>query len=289
MGSYAETTSKPIIGRVKRNVRLIGYDAIERTEFKSMKTRFLWSLLLVVLTSAAGAQTPTEEHPVREMRKHLTLQSRDSTNAFTVTVVDLASEVMDSVKILIQDPKSGRFLLSWDRDFVRQTSIREIREVGGTEFVRYTLFLPFTARTRTATQEQARTHPELMNDKNGRFELSTAGNSSISGTVDFWKDAETAREWRTRARAMLSPPFLDWIETMETAGLFRQPSLVDLDSILMPLLLYRTDCASTPEYVVTTLVPDCAFDKKFGFECSDKQKERAEKYAAETPPATKPY
>jgi len=246
-------------------------------------------MMLLVDSSAAGQPNPKAEDAVKEIRSHFRLQSADGLADFTVTVIRGMSETLTSSKTLLQDGQGTRFLISWDRDFVHQTSIREIRQVGGTEYLRYTLYLPFSARTRAATQAEAREHSELLNDKNTKFELSTAGNASISGTADFWKDAPTAQEWRTRARTMISPGFLDSLEYLETVGVFRKPEFPDMDAIVMPLILYRTECDPKIQLVTIALPPDCAFDKKFGAECSDKQKERAEKYASQTPPTTKSY
>jgi len=248
-----------------------------------------FSLALLVGAAAAQPAALTKQEPAKEARTHFELRSEDGLANFVVTTIHGLSDTLITSKVLLQDEHGTRFLLSWDRDYVHQTSIREIRQVGGTEYLRYTLFLPFSARTRSATQAEAREHPELSNDKNAKFELGTAGNSSISGTVDFWKDAPTAREWRSRARMMLSPSFLDSLEYLETLGVFRRADFPDLDAILIPLILYRTDCDAKTELVQVALPPDCAFDKKFGFDCSDQQKERAEKYAAQTPAVTKSY
>ena len=88
---------------------------------------------------------------------------------------------------------------------------------------------------------------------------------------------------------MLSPQFLDSLELMETAGVFRVPGFPDIDAIVMPLVLYRTECELKTHLVNTALAPDCAFDAKFGFNCSDEQKEQAAKYKGELSPKAKPY
>jgi len=245
--------------------------------------------LLVVGSAFAQAPAPQPSDEAREFRSHVRLRTADGLGDFTVTVINSLSDTQQVNKALVQDASGGRYILGWVRDFVHQTSTREIVQVGGTEYVRYTLFLPYSAKTRVATQKEAHEHPELMNDKNARFELSTAGNASISGIADFWKDPATARDWRSRARLMISASFLDAIEYMETVGLFRRADFPDFDAIVMPLILYRTECEARDDLISTALVPDCGFDAKFGYECSDKQKDRADRLAREKPPLAKPY
>lgn len=244
---------------------------------------------LVVGSAFAQAPVPQPSDETREFRSHVRLRTADGLGDFTVTVILSLSDKQEFNKALVQDASGSRYVLGWVRDYVHQTSTREIVQVGGTEYVRYTLFLPYSAKTRVATQKEAHDHPELMNDKNAKFELSTAGNASISGTVDFWKDPATARDWRSRARLMISAGFLDAMEYMETVGIFRRPDFPDLDAIVMPLILYRTDCEAKDDLVSTELVPDCSFDAKFGYKCSEKQKDRADRFAHEKPPLAKPY
>ena len=241
------------------------------------------------LVSALPVQSEDVSAPPREFRTHYEFQSVTGLDDFTATIIRRDAGDHDGTTALIEDSHGNRFVFKWEREYVHQTSSREIRELRNNEFVRYTLWLPFTARTRKATSDQAHAHPELMDDKNSRFELAASGNAVISGILEHWKDVQTAREWRSRIRSMLTPSFLESLEVMETAGLFRVPDLLDLDYLLLPHLLYRTECEPRMGLQVKFAVADCGFDKRFGFDCSDKQRERVEKAAAATPPLARPY
>jgi hypothetical protein len=69
-------------------------------------------------------------------------------------------------------------------------------------------------------------------------------------------------------------------------------SFVDESSLLDPIM-YRNHCAA-PTLASTPIPGDCAFDKKFGFACSEKQLARAGKAPgahepAQSGDADKPY
>ncbi|HEY2322344.1 MAG TPA: hypothetical protein VGJ82_05705 [Thermoanaerobaculia bacterium] len=248
------------------------------------------SALLLISFFNMNAQEPTvAQDAVSESRTHFELKSQDGFADFTCTLVERVSEKLLSTRVLLQDPLGERFLISSVHDFEHQTATREIREIGGSDFLRYTMFLPYSAKTMSATRAEAHAHPELLHDSNTKFELSAAGNSSISGIASFWKDPPTALQWRSRARLMLSAEFLNSLEFLETVGIFRDQSIPDMDSIVMPLVLYRTECRLDVHLMKTALPPDCGFDSKFGVDCSDKQKETATKFNAERPPRAKAY
>jgi hypothetical protein len=255
-----------------------------------MMGRFvLPAVLLISVVNGNADQPAVSQDVVSESRVHFELKSQDGLANFTCTVIERMSDKLLSSRALLQNSLGERLLISSVHDFEHQTATREIREVGGSDFLRYTMFLPYSAKTMAATRAEAHAHPELLRDSNTKFELSAAGNASISGIANFWKDAPTALEWRNRARLMLSAEFLNTLEFLETAGIFRERSIPDMDSIVMPLVLYRTECQLDTHLVKTALPPDCGFDGKFGFDCSDKQKETASKFNAERPLRAKAY
>jgi hypothetical protein len=254
-----------------------------------MRGIFLPLILFFSVHNLGSEEALVPHDAVKESRAHFQLKSQDGLADFTCTRIERTSDTLLSSQVLLLDSRGEKLLISSVHDFEHQTAVREIREIGGTDFLRYTMFLPFTAKTLAATQAEAHSHPELLHDTNTRFELSAVGNASISGIASFWKDAPTAHEWRNRARLMLAPEFVNTLEFLETAGLFREPSIPDMHSIVMPLVLYRTDCQLETHLARSALPPDCAFDGKFGFNCSDQQKERATKYNAERPPQAKSY
>jgi hypothetical protein len=128
--------------------------------------------------------------------------------------------------------------------------------------------------------EQAKKAPQLLNS-DVPFEISGPGNTRVSGIESHWRDPATARDWRVRIRQMITPLFLEQLEIADSSGLFSEPILSSLHDILMQFVLYRTSCDSPANLHVAPAIPDCGFDKDFGFACSEDQLKRAEAAASE--------
>jgi hypothetical protein len=256
-----------------------------------MRPSFVAAAVFVASTLSLLADQPSAARPARnnETRKHFLLRSDSGLDDYEVTVVDQISEERLRVIGLVLDKNGKRYSLTWDRDFVQQTSSRQIRLLGGDdEFLRYTMYLPFTAKTRTATMAEAHAYPELTS-RPDKFEFAGPNDSRLNGEDRFWDDPDTALEWRKRIRAMVPPSFLESLEMLQVSGLFRFGSFTDY-AIVMPMILYRTECESAvAEPEVVPRPPRCDFDDAFGFGCSDAQKERAEKALGARPPAATAY
>lgn len=247
-------------------------------------------LALAALCAAGTLSLSAGEPPaaVREFRRHYFLRSVSGDEHYDVTVITQMGEERLSVVGLVLDQKGQRFLLSSDYDFVHQRSSKELRLTDGKEFLRYTMSMPFTSKTLTATMAEAHAHPELIIDSGG-FVFSGPGNLQFNGAVNFWDDPATAREMRKRVRAMVQPSFVEALEILQSSGLFRFADLREYE-IITPMILYRTECESgVPELVDELRPPDCSFDDRFGFPCSEKQKARAETLLSAKPPMAKGY
>jgi hypothetical protein len=232
--------------------------------------------------SAATAITPSE------VRRHLKVISSSGIDDYIATEISTYSEKLDRTRTIVQNAQGERFLLTYESDYEKQTTSHEIREVGGREFLRMKFSSLWTAITRSGTIEEAKKHPELLKRTDLRFEFTTAGNGVLAGdNLGLWDDLETQREWRARLRTMVTPQFLEELEIMWANG-FLASAVGDRFAAPVRYVVYRPDCPA-PELRVEAVPPDCDFDKKFGFECSDKQKARAEKALAAKPPSTKYY
>jgi hypothetical protein len=233
-------------------------------------------------TSAASATPPSE------VRLHYKVISPTGVDDYVATQISVNSEKLDRTRTIVENAQGKRFLLTHETDYVKQTTSNEIREVGGHEFLRMKFSSLWTAITRSGTIEEAEKHPELLKRTDLPFEFTTAGNGILAGdNFGLWDDLETQREWRTHLRTMVTPQFLEELEIMWANG-FLASAVGDRFAEPVRYVVYRPDCPA-PELRVEAAPPDCAFDKKFGFECSDKQKARAEKALAAKPPSTKYY
>jgi hypothetical protein len=205
------------------------------------------------------------------------------------TEIRSLSEKSDNIRLIVENAEGKMFLFSYDRDYVKQTTSHTIREVGSQEYLRLKFQSVWTATTRSGTLEEAAKHPELMEKTDLSFEFATAGDGILAGgNFGLWNDVQTQREWRTRLRSMLAPQFLEELEIMWANGFFASAFGTSYAEPVR-FVVYRPDCGGSENLRVEPAPPDCDFDKKFGFRCSDKQKARAEKALAAKPPSTRFY
>jgi hypothetical protein len=200
--------------------------------------------------------------------------STSGSDGYTVTQIQLLSEKNDKTVLLILASSGDRLIATRERSFEKQTSYSEIRDERSGEFLRVSLTFSYPTRTRSSTLELAHKNPQLQASELP-FEITGPGNSKLSGIEAHWRDPGTARGWRTRIRQMVSSTFLEELEIVDSSGLFSEPILFGLHEVLMQFILYRTSCDSTVALRVDPAIPDCGFDKDFGFPCSEQEQKRA--------------
>lgn len=259
----------------------------------------LAATLSLLIATATGAQTTTNEATVgpsatttaapTEVRRHFKVLSPGQVDDYVATEIRSLSEKSDKIRMIVESAQGQKFLLTFERDYVKQTTSHEIREVGGQEFLRLRFQSPWTATTRTGTLEEGAKHPELIEKTDFSFEFATAGNGILAGgDFGLWNDMQNQREWRTRLRSMLAPQFLEALEIMWSNGFFAS-SVGNTFAEPVRYVVYRPDCGAPDDLRVEPALPDCDFDKKFGFPCSDRQKARADRALNAKPPSTKLY
>jgi hypothetical protein len=258
-----------------------------------MRSIVIFSLLLAAALAAANAEDPRAVPPPgaitkteHEVRQHFRVTSIGAIDEYTVTRIGRLSELRDEEIILIQTKSGDRFAFTRDARYDNQRSIYELRDIDRKEFIRLELKKPFDAKTRSATIEEARKNPKLL-DVDLPFEITTTGNGSVTGFLSHKADVDTVREWRITIRRMLSGSFIDSMELMQTSGLLSIPLLNGADKILADFVLYRTECPARLTVETMPALADCRFDAKMGYPCSDKQDERAARAAVKT--EAKPY
>ena len=229
-----------------------------------------------------GAITKTE----REVRQHFRVGGAGSIDEYVVTRIGRLSETRDEEIILFRNKAGDRFVFTRDAKYDNQRSLYEIRDLDMKEFVRLEFKKPFDAKTRSGTIEEARKNPRLL-EVDLPFEITATGSGSVSGFLSHKADVETAREWRTTIRRMLSASFIDALELMQTSGFLSIPLLNGADKMLSSFVLYRTECTPRVAVEVIPALADCHFDEKMGYPCSDKQSERAVRTAVKN--ESKPY
>jgi hypothetical protein len=234
---------------------------------------FVIALACATLTAAAQTTAAPDEVP-REIRQHLSVVSPTGIDDYVVTQIQRFSEKGDKTVVLLRTSAGDRLIATHEWNYTTQVSYTEIRDERSSEFLRVTFTYPMVTRTRSDTLEQVKKNPLLLTGQTP-FEMTAPGNSRLSGIASHWEDPETAKGWRIRLRQMLSPTFLEELEIVDSSGLLKEPIFSYVHDFLMNHVLYRTSCDSTASLRVAPAVPDCTFDKDFGFPCSMEQQARA--------------
>jgi hypothetical protein len=223
---------------------------------------------------SAQQQAPASDSVRHEVRQHFSVTSPSGIDDSLLTRIQNLSEADDKTVVLIRTAAGGHFVAVHEWNYESQISYSEIRDQRSGDFLRLSVTYPYATRTRSSTLELARKNPKLVS-REIPFEMTAPGNTRLSGIESHWRDPATAREWRTRARQMVSPSFLEDLEIIDSSGLFSDPMLSSLHQFLLQFVLYRTSCDSPAGLQVAPAVPDCSFDKEFGLACSEDQVSRA--------------
>jgi len=240
----------------------------------SLRLRVIALLALCIAPFAAAQEAPAPATARHEVRQHFSVTSPSGIDDFLLTRIQSLTEADDKTVVLIRTATGGHFVATHEWNYEKQVSYSEIRDQRSGDFLRVSVTYPYATRTRSSTLELAKKNPKLVS-ADIPFEITAPGNSRLSGIESHWRDPATAREWRTRARQMASPSFLEDLEIIDSSGLFSDPMMSSLHQFLLQFVLYRTSCDSAAGIQVAPAVPDCSFDKEFGFACSDDQAGRA--------------
>jgi hypothetical protein len=229
------------------------------------------------LVAQQAAAPPSARH---EVRQHFIVTSPSGVDDFLLTRIQDLTEVDDKTVVLIRTVAGAHFIAIHEWNYETQVSYSEIRDEPSGHFLRVSVTYPYATRTRSSTLDLAKKNPKLVSS-DIPFEITAPGNTRLSGIESHWRDPATAREWRTRIRQMVSPSFLEDLEIIDSSGLFSDPMMSSLHQFLLQFVLYRTSCDSPSALKVDPAVPDCSFDKEFGYGCSEDQLSRAKAAAEE--------
>lgn len=233
------------------------------------------SLAFVAMTStvsgqqqaccASGAAGGGDVGAITESRTHLVFTDKAGKKLGEATRVLRETLAVDRDSLLYRSADGDPLVLEEVLSYATRSTENSIRNVKGDARVTVRYKMPFTGRTRDEVLAEARQHPELWGTNSEQAEIITNGGSFRISDDEFTAPAEL----RKKLRQVI--PF-DLLETIErtTSTLFSTEAAMILRLQIVDLVVYRSQCGAEPA-TVTQSVPDCDFDKQFGFPCSDKQ------------------
>lgn len=235
--------------------------------------------LLLALTPFVNAET--KKAPVTEFRRHVQLFDREKVSYYEATVVVRMSEERDEEFVLVHDQGHGDDILSKVWTFRDQLTTSRLSDIKGRTFIQVSYKLPLIGTTRTETLAEARKNPDIMNVP-GVLTLETNG-GQWEGLDRDWQSAARLRDFRRQVRQTIDFSLIETMERMR-GTLFATDEGSFFYTTVCRFALYDIDTgdAEPPATVESTAAaPDCGFDKRFGFPCSEKQLSRVEKAVAE--------
>lgn len=209
------------------------------------------------------------------LRSHLVITDSGGRTLGRATRMSQWTEAWDRGTVVFESEHGDRLLLEDEADYDARILEWRIRDWKGDDFIAMRVPLPFSGTTQTeAFAEADATRMQIFTMSRDEIEIETK-----AGT---WKGSEAA--WNGEARAALtrdlrrsiSFELLETIERVAESGFAIEAARGHRS--MLEYLLYRPVCGAE-SIRVTESVPDCAFDARLGFPCSEKQRERAKKAA----------
>jgi hypothetical protein len=230
------------------------------------------------VTLAILCSTPLfgdDEEATVGLRTHYVISDSHGKALGRATVVPRWTEGWNRTVIVFESEQGDRLLLEDRADYESRTTESRVSDWGGDDFIAMRMTLPFSGKTqKEAFAEAEATRMQIFKLMRDEIELETKSGS--------WKGSEAA--WKGEARVALtrdlrrsiSFELLETIERVADVALAIEPA--PAARMILEYLLYRPVCGSGTIHSVEA-VPDCAFDARLGYPCSEKQRERAKKAA----------
>ncbi|MGK2857449.1 MAG: hypothetical protein ACSLFQ_09600 [Thermoanaerobaculia bacterium] len=234
----------------------------------------------MLLITIGALELPAEER-ITEGRKHFTISRADGVLLGLATVIHRSAPTWFRSVVLFRASTGDELVLENSTDYNSKTMEWTIRNVKGDAWITARVTLPFSGTT------EAEALAEFQNTETRIFKLMRP-DLEFETNAGSWKGSET--EWAGDARLEITKQLriatsFDLLETIErsvdSAFVNMQVVGIDVDDemtyeepLILQYLLYRPRCgrnASKAEFAV----PDCDFDERFGFPCSEKQLSRA--------------
>lgn len=218
---------------------------------------------LALLATICAEPIHAEVEKVRETRTHYRITLPDGVQLGRATWIRRIAATWDGFSVIYESSEGETLVLEHGWNYAAKTANLSIRNAKGDAWVAASYELPFASRTRASALAEG---PEVFKLMSRELEYKTNGGK--------WRvtEAELVGAGRVEMAKKLrsSMPF-DLLELIErnVDGAFALKDLRDVQRVLLTFLLYRPRCVQPA--VATASIPDCDFDARLGFPCSDDQ------------------
>lgn len=246
-----------------------------------MRNRLAIAAASLSLCAAAGV---IAEESYEETRTHYVLTDAAGAPVGHATKISRVAEAWDRYLVLFRSSDGDEVVLEQGIDFAAKKFEVVIRDVRGDDWIKLWMLVPYAGDTRSTALRGVDQNLKLYETMSDYVTFETNG-GEWGGFEKDWVGKEK-RRFTIQLRQAVPFRLLDLIE--RTRGTVYAAEKVGVGSnTLLGYLLYERDCASKPP-VVHAAIPDCGFDKSFGFPCSERQQENVAK-AVEAQHALKRY
>jgi hypothetical protein len=233
------------------------------------------AMIVAALTcSSFSTAQPPSAIPAVSFRNHYSVRDARGVPVYFVSQVRKVSPALTESAVLIEDEAlHERFIFRFRYDIPKQASFAEISDVSGKEFLRRTMEsgLPSLATTIDGLMRDVDANPKLLDLADPWVTYETATFSHKTKDSDN-RSLERRREWISKLRESLDPHFLESLERMRNDGIYAAEGVSDFYDRFGQV--FHGQCPPPEGARVRAEQPDCAFDKLFGFPCSDAQLEK---------------
>lgn len=239
----------------------------------------LFALIVGAASGAFADETPSPEKKPVEFRRHYVLRNaKDKVIHFEVTSVTRLTDDLEENLLLVNDLDHGSLILERRSSYADQAVSYTIYDRKKEEFVRTAFNMPFTAKTRLGTLEEAARNPELRTTPT-LMTISTKG-GEWRGVDAHWDEWQQLRSIRHAVRPTVSFHLLEAIERLR-GTVFATSDGVAFYTVVGRYVVYQTSDDTKIGLEEVNTAPDCDFDKSFGLPCTDAQQKRIRKAAEE--------
>jgi len=235
-------------------------------------------VVALLLPAFAGRAEDASRQPV-EWRSHVTVSDARGNVLYVLTDMHRVDDAGGSTEVLVLDKVTDqRFLMTRKYDIENHRSLMQISDVAGKKYFRFWYLLPTAAKTRDEFAAELEANPRVFDVADPMMTLETPGSSHTVRESEL-SSAVTEGRWVSDLRESLDPAFLEGLERMR--GSVFGIEIGQLFYSTLAKFLFHGGCPPSSDAKVVEEFPDCAFDKSFGFPCSDRQIERIKKAGEE--------